>query len=86
MEGWTKIKWAGIVTLTDEARGIFAWRWRPVQKRTSRGLQLVSPSGVVWDFKLQSGAWVRRAERDAERSAQRENNAVKKTVTTVVTG
>ncbi len=80
MKGWTRIKWAGVMVLTDEDRGVFVWRWRPVQKRSSRGLQLISPRGVVWDFKLTGGAWIKRAEQNAERGAERHADNTNQTV------
>lgn len=37
------------------------WRWQPVKQgeRTVR-LEIVSDRGVVWDFKLTGGAWIRK--------------------------
>jgi hypothetical protein len=38
------------------------WVWKTVPLRRRPRVALVSPRGVVWEFKLYRGAWLRRVE------------------------
>lgn len=38
------------------------WVWSALTLRRRQHLTLISPAGVVWEFKLHHGAWLRRVD------------------------
>jgi len=58
---WIRLRLDRITPLLD--RG-WAWASMPIHGRPR--LTLVSPRGVIWQFKLGRGAWIRRLETKAE--------------------
>ena len=58
---WRRIRFERLAWLLEHAPQRLRWRWQPNRKKGPR-LQVVSPRGAVWDFKLSGGAWIRHAE------------------------
>lgn len=56
---WQRVRFARLAFLLEAAPPAIRWRWRLVKKPAPH-LQVVSPRGVPWDFKLSGGAWVRK--------------------------
>lgn len=63
---WRPIRFWAVVRLTDHPDPGCRWRWRKHSRKKKAVLQLVSPRGVAWDFRLNGGAWIRRMD-DAEK-------------------
>jgi len=58
---WRRINWPILVQLLN--RKTRPWRWYVAVKNGHKHLQVVSPHGTHWDFKLSGGAWIRPAPR-----------------------
>lgn len=58
---WRHIKFWGLVELLERPDPHERWKWRKVLRQKKWRLQLVDPRGTAWDFKLNGGAWIRRA-------------------------
>lgn len=69
MKGWTRIKVRALARLMNGVPLRLQWHWRTSTKKNAPRLQMVSPRGVVWDFRLKGGAWMRRAKDDFEKKA-----------------
>lgn len=68
---WVKIRFAGVVRLTQEVPRRLRWKWK---KGAGPKLMLVSNRGVVWEFRLRKGAWIRKKSSTAEaQRTQRKN-------------
>lgn len=68
---WQPIHFWALTRLLHDVRGPLRWQWAIVTEKTRKHLQVVSPRGVRWDFKLSGGAFIRRAnskEPNADRS------------------
>ena len=57
---WRRIRFERLAWLLEHAPERLRWRWRR-NKKTGPKLQVVSPRGAAWDFKLSGGAWIRPA-------------------------
>lgn len=60
---WRRVPFMHVVHITS-GRPPFnrPWTWRKVTNAKNRPrLQLVSPNGRLWDFRLNNGAWLRPA-------------------------
>lgn len=63
MNGWQQIHFSRLVFLLHDLPPHLRWKWRRLREKRRTRLQLVSQRGTVWDFRLCSGAWIRRAKR-----------------------
>ena len=65
-ERWQKMRLVKMAWLLNHAPERIRWRFRKKSAATdaqrATRLQLVSPRGVVWDFKLNGGAWIKKAD------------------------
>lgn len=61
MPEWRRVKFESIRKLLLEVRPALRWRWYCNKRSHAPKLQLVTPRGVVWDFKLSGGAWIRKS-------------------------
>jgi hypothetical protein len=55
-KSWIKVKLFGITNLTELCPPKLRWQWC----RRSSHLALRSPRGVLWQFKLHRGCWLKR--------------------------
>ena len=56
---WRRIRFERLAWLLEHAPERLRWRWRR-NKKTGPKLQVVSPRGAAWDFKLSGGAYQAR--------------------------
>ena len=68
MSGWRHIRFGLLGRLVEEVEPRLRWKWRKAVRGGRPRLQLVSPRGVAWDFKLSGGSWIRKAELDLDES------------------
>jgi hypothetical protein len=63
MNDWHHInlaKMARLIHGTDVPKRL-RWRWHRSRPGISPALQIISPRGVAWDFRLRGGAWIRKS-------------------------
>lgn len=65
MPGWTKIRLRSVSWLCFDAPENLRWAWINTVDDGRTQIKLVSPRGVLWDFKLGSGAWIKRSDKNA---------------------
>lgn len=58
MHPWSKIKFPVLAGLIDHD----GWQWQTVVVAKKKRLRVVNPRGVVFDFRLHRGAFLRRVE------------------------
>lgn len=61
MPEWTRVDFQKLRRLILEVREPLRWRWYCNKKAGQPKLQLITPRGVVWDFKLSGGAFIRKS-------------------------
>ena len=62
MNPWVRISFRDVARLVHERPEGRAWSWRRGTVQGRPRLQLVNPFGVVFDFRMARGTWLRRAE------------------------
>jgi hypothetical protein len=62
--GWRHIKMGGVGRLVSRVKKEEKWTFRRSAGvgKACGVLELVSNRGVVWEFRLKHGAWIRRSE------------------------
>ena len=66
---WHKVKWWWVVLMVNHPVAGRRWAWRKVTKQKKARLQLVSPAGVAWNFRLNYGAWIQRETTDGTKES-----------------
>lgn len=61
MTGWTRVKVMPFARLLHDVPEALRWRLARSDKKNATTLQLISPRGVVWDFRMNGGVWIRKA-------------------------
>lgn len=57
--GWRRLHLPALVRLTQHGDLWRRWVWREIEQDGRKALALVAPSGRVWRFKLNRGAWLK---------------------------
>lgn len=59
-EGWERITCLELIDRLHYLPVDMRWKWSRRKRDQSAALHLVEPGGQRWQFKLTSGAWIRR--------------------------
>lgn len=62
MSQWQRIRFMVLARLLEDVPQRLRWHWAVQDEKGRRRLQIVSPRGVRWQFRLQGGAFIRRCE------------------------
>ena len=65
LSGWRRVHLHRLARVFRGSRSAAAgrgWHWRKAPGEKTARLQIVSAHGVVWDFRLAGGAWIRKSE------------------------
>jgi hypothetical protein len=57
---WRHVRLSSVGWLCFDAPPHLRWDWVNIQEPGRVRMQLVSPRGVWWDFKINGGAWMRK--------------------------
>lgn len=63
-EPWRRASFEKLRVLICEVREPLRWRWYCNKRNNHPKLQLITPRGLVWDFKLSGGCWLRKSRLD----------------------
>lgn len=68
---WQRIRFPILAELLHHKKERLRWKWLCEERNGRKHLLIVSPRGVRWDFKLNGGAWIRRANQPGKNDGDR---------------